>query len=235
MATTYPGTLDSFVNPVGTNTLDSPDHATQHTNTNGAAVALETKIGVGSGSPVLNQIMVGSGNGTSGWTGTWNNATLGTATINASTIGTPAITGGTANAITLGTPTIGTITIPGTVTPLTPSAALSPASGTIADSAGGTLTVNAQAGQVFYSAFGTAAGNRTIGTPQNATAWQAITYALKASGSANGTLVWAPIFRMSSNTGTPTIGTASTWNYYGWRYNSIDSKWDYQGQSPNVI
>ena len=39
-----------------------------------------------------------------------------------------------------------------------------PGVGTIADSAGGTFTVNAQAAQVYYSAQGTAAGNRTFGT-----------------------------------------------------------------------
>lgn len=96
MAITYPTSLDALTNPVGTNTLDSPDHATQHSNANDILEALESKVGLGAGTPTANTVLVGSGNGTATWSGTWNNATM----------GSPTITGGTINTATLGTPVI---------------------------------------------------------------------------------------------------------------------------------
>jgi len=175
--------------------------------------------------------------------GTINNAVVGSPTITGGTInnvviGSPTITGGTANALTLGTPIIGTITVPGTVAGLSFSAAIAPGVGTITDSAGGTLTVNAQQGNIFYSVQGTAAGNRTIGTPLNPTGYQQLTYAFKSSGSANGTLVWptgAGAFTLSQDVGTPAIGTGVSWSYYAWRYSQISSKWEFNGQSKNII
>lgn len=89
---TYPGTLDSFTNPSGTNTLDSPDHALQHTDINDAVEAIETKVGVGSGTPVVSKVLYGTGNGTSSW-----ESTVSGLTVNNSTFGTPSITGGTIN------------------------------------------------------------------------------------------------------------------------------------------
>lgn len=231
----FPSTIVTYTNPAGTNLVISPDHAAMHTSENNEIIAVETKVGVGSGTPTLNKILIGSGNGTSVWGTEWDNGLLGTPTIYNPTIGTPAITGGTANAITLGTPTIGTITVPGTVAALSFSAAVAPGIGTITDVAGGTLTINAQQGQVFYSAMGTAAGNRTIAAPLNLTAGQVLTFAFKSSGSANGTLVWNAIFRISQDIGTPALGTGTSWNYYAWRYNSIDTKLDFAGQSKNIV
>ncbi len=241
----YPSDITTFSNPQGTTSLATDDHANQHRLAGSAIVALENKLGVGSGSASVGKVLVGTGNGTSSWGSTVNNALLGTPTItsgtitlaviNTSTIGTPAITGGTANGLVLGTPTIGTITVPGTTTALGFSAAIAPGVGTITDVAGGTLTVNAQTGNIFYSALGTSAGNRTIATPLNLTGYQQLTYAFKASGSANGTVAWGTIFRFSQDIGTPAIGTGTTWNYYGWRYNPIDGRLDFQGQSKNII
>ncbi len=232
----YPSSIDApDVTMQGGSFLATNDHALNHRVLGSAVIATENKLGIGAGSAAANKILVGSGAGTSAWGQTWNGGTLGTATLNNGVVGTPAITGGTGNAMVLGTPTIGTVTVPGTVNALSFSAAIAPGVGTIADSAGGTLTVNAQAGQIFYSAQGTSAGNRTIGTPQNPTPYQLLTYAFKSSGSANGTLIWAPIFRISQDIGTPTIGTGVTWNYYSWRYNAIDTKYDFQGQSKDLI
>lgn len=225
MATNYPGTAQTFTNPVGTNTLDSPDHATLHSSSQDTIVQLEYKVGVGAGSPVVNQVLVGSGNGTSGWSSSWATATLGSATL----------TGGTANSITLGTPVMGAWTTSGTTVASVPAVGIAPTVITLSDAAAGTITANAPSGQVFHTILGTTAGNRTIGTPTNASEGQAITYRLKQNAAATGTLVWAAIFRFSSNVGTPALGTASTYNYYGWRYNNIDTKWDFQGQSINVI
>lgn len=45
MATNYPGSLDSFTDPISSNALNSPSHAGQHTVANDAILALETKLG----------------------------------------------------------------------------------------------------------------------------------------------------------------------------------------------
>ena len=46
MATNYPNSIDQLVNPNGSDTLASPSHSEQHTNSNDAIEALETKVGV---------------------------------------------------------------------------------------------------------------------------------------------------------------------------------------------
>jgi hypothetical protein len=51
MATSYPTSIDSFSNPISTNPMTSPDHATQHANANLAIEAIETAIGT-SGVPL---------------------------------------------------------------------------------------------------------------------------------------------------------------------------------------
>jgi hypothetical protein len=45
MTTNYPNSIDNFVNPAGTATLASPDHAGQHTDINDAVEAIETELG----------------------------------------------------------------------------------------------------------------------------------------------------------------------------------------------
>lgn len=260
----YPSSIDSFPNPAGTNTLDSPDHAGLHGSINTAVIAIQTVVGTTAGTNVLKNFAAGdfpsrinssnvlqqaiSGTITSGTIGTLN-VGLGTVntllintsnftggTITSAVVGT--FTGGTANGMTLGTPVIGTVTVPGTTAPLSFSAAIAPGIGTVADAAGGTLTVNAQAAQIYYSVMGTAAGNRTVGTPANPIAGQQLTYAFKTSGSANGTLVWPTgtgAFTFSQDSGTPALGTGVSWHYFGWRYNGVESRFHFMGQSKNVI
>jgi hypothetical protein len=92
----YPGTIDSYTPVQGTSLLASVDHAGQHNQAGSAVVSLENKLGIGSGSAAANQILVGSGAGTTAWGTTWNNGAL----------GSPTITGGTINSAVLGTPTI---------------------------------------------------------------------------------------------------------------------------------
>jgi hypothetical protein len=46
LATNYPNSIDQLVNPNGSDTLASPSHSEQHTNSNDAIEALETKVGV---------------------------------------------------------------------------------------------------------------------------------------------------------------------------------------------
>ena len=47
MASSYPGALDSFSNPSGTDTLDNvtTPHATQHANANDAIEAIQAELG----------------------------------------------------------------------------------------------------------------------------------------------------------------------------------------------
>lgn len=54
MSSNYPGTLDTYTNPVGTNTLDSPDHASQHTNINDAMLKVQATLGTTSGTALFN-------------------------------------------------------------------------------------------------------------------------------------------------------------------------------------
>jgi hypothetical protein len=95
MATNYPTSLDAFVNPTVTDSLNSPSHSLQHANANDAIEALETKVGVGAapaGSATTGSVLVASTGGTTSWT------TVGTASIN-STGGTVgyALTAGSAS------------------------------------------------------------------------------------------------------------------------------------------
>lgn len=48
MATNFPTSLDALTNPIGSDTLASPDHAGQHANANDAIEALQAKVGVDS-------------------------------------------------------------------------------------------------------------------------------------------------------------------------------------------
>jgi hypothetical protein len=50
MATSYPGALDNFSNPAGTDPLSNPSHAAQHANVNDAVEALQAKVGVNNSS-----------------------------------------------------------------------------------------------------------------------------------------------------------------------------------------
>jgi len=66
----YPTALDSFTSPTSSDYLNSPAHATQHSNANSAIVALETKLGIGSSNcsaASANQYLKADGTGTSSW------------------------------------------------------------------------------------------------------------------------------------------------------------------------
>lgn len=70
MATNYPvaaDTITTLPNPTSANYTNNPDHAQLHDNENDAIKALETKIGTGASTPTLNQVLIGTGAGTSGW------------------------------------------------------------------------------------------------------------------------------------------------------------------------
>lgn len=46
MATNFPTSLDALTNPLATDKLNNPSHATQHANVNDAIEAIEAKVGV---------------------------------------------------------------------------------------------------------------------------------------------------------------------------------------------
>lgn len=63
----YPTSLDTLTNPVATDTLDTPDHATQHSDANDILEALEAKVGIGADTAASGEVLVGTGAGSSEW------------------------------------------------------------------------------------------------------------------------------------------------------------------------
>lgn len=109
MATNFPTSLDdntNIPNPTGTDKLNSPDHASVHSNVGDGLKAVEAKLGIGAATPVANRFLTGTGVGTSDWskvapTGTvvgtsdsqtLTNKTLTSPTINTATIVNPTLT-----------------------------------------------------------------------------------------------------------------------------------------------
>ena len=105
----YPTALDTtstIPNPTGASTQASPDHASLHTVTGTAVIAIETKLGTGASTPTASNFLVGTGTGTSAWskavpTGTvvgtsdtqvLTNKTLTSPTINTAVISNPTLT-----------------------------------------------------------------------------------------------------------------------------------------------
>ena len=102
MAITYPGTLDVFTNPTGTSTLDSPDHALQHSNVNDAIEAVQAVVGTTAGTAVLMDFTAGEFPIKQEGGALVETITGGT--INTTTLGTPTVTGGSfASPTTTGT------------------------------------------------------------------------------------------------------------------------------------
>jgi len=74
MATAYPGALDASNSQLRTDISSTDDldasgkeHDVMHVNVHGAAIALETKLGTGSSTPVNKAVLVGDGTGSSAW------------------------------------------------------------------------------------------------------------------------------------------------------------------------
>jgi len=239
----FPADIYTQIDVTGTTSLATDDHSARHNEIGAEIVSIETTLGTNSGTSVLKNFIAGDMaarvNNETFSVSKMLGGTIGTAIIGTSYIvgGTLSSSVGTLNNMVLGTPVItgGSIGVNGTTVALTVGAGLVPTSNVYSDTAGGTIIINAQAGNVARIVFGTTAGNRTIGTPNNPTSDQSLTIAIKSSGSANGTIVWDTGAFRFSDAGTPAIGTASTWNYYAWRYNGTDSKWDAMGQSSNII
>jgi hypothetical protein len=87
MSINFPGTIDVFVNPSGTSTLNDPDHSLQHSDANDAIEAIEAVIGTTAGTSVLKDFSAGEfavrqeGGTVSPGTLTINDAILGSPTL----------------------------------------------------------------------------------------------------------------------------------------------------------
>lgn len=101
---TFPTSLDAFGNPAGTTLLADPAylHNQQHSDVNDATEALEAKVGLGAGTPIVNNILVGNWNGTATWGTVWNGATLGSVTVNGGTATNFTMTSGSLGTAVLG-------------------------------------------------------------------------------------------------------------------------------------
>jgi hypothetical protein len=76
VAISFPTSLDNFTNPSSGNTLDSPSHSLQHSDSNDAIEAIEAKLGIGAspaGSATSGQVLTASTGGTT----TWSTPTVG--------------------------------------------------------------------------------------------------------------------------------------------------------------
>lgn len=246
----YPSTIDApNTSMQGTTQLaDSlADHALSHRNLGSAVINIEHTLGTTGGTNLFssytsNDKPLAERGGTlqKNVSGTINNSTFGTPTLRSPTLNGLGTNSGTINTGvynngTFGTPAVDKVKASTAGTGIYFANPIYPAVGSLTDSAGGTLTADMGTAQLYYSVMGTTAGNRTIGAPTNIGTYMQLTYAFKASGSNNGTLVWDSTFRVSQDLGTPTLGTGTTWNYYSWRRNSIDSKFDFNGQVTNII
>jgi hypothetical protein len=103
MATNYPGSLDTFVNPASGNTLDSPSHSLQHSDINDAVEAIENKLGVGTATPGTATAYFPLVAGTAGAT-SWTQLTTSGITSGTATSG-QVLTANGSGAVSFNTPT----------------------------------------------------------------------------------------------------------------------------------
>lgn len=206
----FPSTILGNTNPAGTSLLTSPDHAAQHSTVNSDLTAVEQKLGLGAGTPTTtNKLLVATGNGTAVWGGTVNALTLGTPVI-----GTPAITGGTStntviNSGTLGTPSVtgGTLTAPLIVTRTIGSAAYS---GTVS----GTTTLNLANATRHLVNMPNSAGAVTLAL-SNVSANQPFIVEILQGTAGLGTITWFSTIRWAGSAAPSQTLTASRKDTFG--------------------
>ena len=107
---TFPTSLDSFVNPTTNDFLNSPNHVSQHSDINDAVEALEAKLGIFASTPTSGKLLRGTGAGTSAWD---KDAPTGTivGTSDSQTLTNKTLTSPTINTAIINNPTLATNTI----------------------------------------------------------------------------------------------------------------------------
>jgi len=107
MATNFPGSIDNSTSlpyPTSGNFTNGPSLAGGQDNQNDAIIATQTKLGSGASTPTNNQLLIGTGIGTSTWSklaptgiivGTTDSQTLTNKTLTSPTINSPVITNAT--------------------------------------------------------------------------------------------------------------------------------------------
>lgn len=113
MSTNFPGSLDnssSLPYPAALSKRNSPSLAGLSDNQNDSIIAIETKVGTGSSTPTNNNLLIGTGTGTSAWNksaptgtivGTTDSQTLTNKTLTSPTINAPIITNASITADTI--------------------------------------------------------------------------------------------------------------------------------------
>lgn len=104
MSTNFPSSLDngtSLPYPGSTSLTSSPSLASGQDNQNDSLIAIQTKLGITASTPTLNNLLIGTGTGTSTWSktaptgtivGTSDTQTLTNKTLTSPTINSPVIT-----------------------------------------------------------------------------------------------------------------------------------------------
>lgn len=90
MSTTYPGTVQTFVDPAGTAKLSNPDHTQRHIDESDTIEAIQTVMGTTAGTSVLKNFAAGDFPARINATNVLQQAVSGT--INNATMGTPSVT-----------------------------------------------------------------------------------------------------------------------------------------------
>lgn len=148
MSTLYPGSIDNgttLPNPSASSPTNNPDHASLHANANDAVKAVETKVGTGASTPTLNNLLIGTGTGTSSWSKVAPTGTI-VGTTDTQTLTNKTINGGTISNATISNPTLTVDSVTGFTSSTTGSVyGLSVASGvlsspTLSGTVGGNLT-----------------------------------------------------------------------------------------------
>jgi hypothetical protein len=89
---------------------------------------------------------------------------------------------------------------------------------------GATINTDAALGNIFTV---TIAGNRTFAAPTNPIADQKITYKIRQDATGARIITWNAIFNFGVDlSGIPNSTSPNIFDYYGFQYNSVTSKWD---------
>lgn len=91
-----------------------------------------------------------------------------------------------------------------------------------------TIAVDASLGNVMRVTLG---GNRTLGAPTNPMKGQFLLFVVRQDATGSRTLSFNAIYRFSTSLPSPTLTTAAgDVDYLLFRYDDVDSKWDYVGE-----